>query len=404
MQRSAAYILTAALLAPLLPFPAHATTNPPAPQRCGAGRDMYEVAVPGAPMSAVATPDEQTVFVSLNSTEPRQFNGIAVLRCTGGRYRFERTIPLESQPTIAALTSEGKMLVVPDDSFIAFVDVERALSGVGDPIAGFIEDVPGDDGGAIYAAISPDDRFAFVAEEQSGKLSVIDMQKVRAGGAIAHDDIVSEFLIGNAPVGLIFSKDGRYLFATVQVALKRYRYARTCAPEMVPAVTNEAPGAIVTIDVAKAVSDPDRAVVSNIPAGCHPVRAALSPDGSTLWVTARKSNTVLAFSTEKLIAGSAGAQIAKVNVGSAPVPIIVTADGKYVLAGNSNRFAQAGGGNQELVVIDAHAHLAVGGIPVGIFPRQLTQTRSGSTIFLANYGSNTITVIDPAAIPSLLRP
>ena len=395
--------MSAALLALVPPLPAHASGGVPAPQRCGAGSGMYDVAVPGAPMSAVATPDEQTVFVSLNSTQPRQLNGIAILRCTDGRYRFERIIPLEGQPTIAAFTHDGKMLVVPDDTFIAFVDTERALSGVGDPISGFIEDVPGDDGGAIYAAISPDDRFAFVAEEQSAKITVIDMQKARAGGAIAHDDIVSEFLIGNAPIALIFSKDGRYLFATVQIALKRYGYALTCEPETASAAPREAPGAIVTIDVAKAASDPDHSIVSNVPAGCHPVRAALSPDGSTLWVTARKSNAVLAFSTSKLLAGSAGAQVAEVKVGAAPVPIIVTPDGKYVLAGNSNRFAQAGAGNQDLVVIDAHRRVVVGGIPVGTFPRQLTQTRSGSTIFLANYGSNTITVIDPTAIPSLLR-
>jgi DNA-binding beta-propeller fold protein YncE len=292
MRLIAAYVVTAALLVLLPPLPAHAD-GVPIPQRCSAGSGMYDVAVPGAPMSAVATPDEQTVFVSLNSTEPRQLNGIAVLRCTEGRYRLERIIPLESQPTIAALTHDGKMLVVPDDSFIAFVDVKRALSGGGDPISGFIEDVPGDNGGAIYAAISPDDRFAFVAEEQSGKLTVIDMQKARAGGAIAHDDIVSEFLIGNAPIALIFSKDGHYLFATVQIALKRYGYAQTCEPETASATPREAPGAIVTIDVAKAASDPDHSIVSNVPAGCHPVRAALSPDGSTLWVTARKSNAVL---------------------------------------------------------------------------------------------------------------
>ena len=395
--------VAAALLVLLPPIPARAGGGAPAPQRCGAGGGIYDVAVPGAPMSATATPDEQTVFVSLNSTEPRQVNGIAVLRCTDGRYRLQRVIPLESQPSIAAFTHDGKMLIVPDDAFIAFVDVERALSGDGDPISGFIEDVPGDDGAAIYAAISPDDRFAFVAEEQSAKLTVIDLQKARAGGTIAHDDIVSEFLIGNAPIALVFSKDGRYLFATVQVALKRYGFAETCEPEMASAAANEAPGAIVTIDVAKAVSDPNHAVVSSVAAGCHPVRAALSPDGATLWVTARKSNAVLAFSTEKLLAGSAGAQIAAVKVGSAPVPIIVTADGKYVLAGNSNRFGQAPAGNQELVVIDAHTHVVVGRIPVGIFPRQLTETQSGSTIFLANYGSNTITVLDPTAIPLVIH-
>ncbi len=212
------------------------------------------------------------------------------------------------------------------------------------------------------------------------------MQKVRAGGAIAHDNIVSEFLIGNAPIALIFSKDGHYLFATVQIALKRYGYAQTCEPETASATPREAPGAIVTIDVAKAASDPDHSIVSRRSRRLPSRARRPLAHGSTLWVTARKSNAVLAFSTSKLLAGSAGAQIAEVKVGAAPVPIIVTPDGKYVLAGNSNRFAQAGAGNQELVVIDAQTHVVVGRIPVGTFPRQLTQTRSGSTIFLANYG------------------
>lgn len=371
-----------------------------APSRCGGG-EIYDVAVPGAPIGAVATPDEQAVFVSLDSSNPTQPNGIAILRCRDGRYRFERTVPLENQPAIAALTGDGKTLVVPDDTFIALLDVERALDGTGDPIAGFVEDVPGDDGGAIYAAIAPGDRYAFVAEEQTGTLTALDINKARAPGA-GRDAIASEILIGNAPVGLVISNDRKYLFATVQVALRRYGYSHTCAPEGGEAGAKTAPGAIVTIDVAKAVGDPAHAIVSSVVAGCHPVRAALSPDGATLWVTARGDDAVLAFATAKLVAGAPGAQIARVAVGSAPVPVVVTPDGRYVLAGNSNRFAK-GAGKQTVVVIDAATHRVVGQLPAGSFPRQFGVTRSGSAIILCNYGSGSVTIIDPAAISGAMK-
>jgi DNA-binding beta-propeller fold protein YncE len=375
---------------------------PTAATRCGNGGGVYDVRVPGAPMGAVSTPDEQTVFVSINSANPQQPNGIAVLRCVSGRYRFDRLVSVENQPTISTLTPNAEMLVVPDDNYIAFLDVRRILSGSPQPIAGYIEDIPNDDGGAVYSAVSPDGRFAFISEEQSGKLTVIDLQKVASGGT-THDAIVSEFLIGNEPVALVFTKDGAHLFATVQIALRKANYPHTCKPEFEGAGDSDSPGAVVTIDVAKAERDPGNAIVSSVPAACHPVRASLSPDGATLWVTARGSNAVLAFSTSKLLAGDATAQIASIGVGTAPVPIVATPDGRYVLAGNSDRFGTPGK-NQELTVIDARTHAVLGRIPVGAFPRQFNVTPSGSTILLSNFGSGTVTVIDPAAIPSLMKP
>jgi DNA-binding beta-propeller fold protein YncE len=370
--------------------------------RCGSGGGIYDVRVPGAPMGAVPMPDEQTVFVSINSANPQQPNGIAVLRCVSGRYQFDRLVSVENQPTISSLTPDAATLVVPDDNYIAFLDVQRILSGLPQAITGYIEDIPNDDGGAVYSAVSPDGRFAFVSEEQSGKLTVVDLQKI-AGGAETHDAIVSEFLIGNEPVALAFSKDGAHLFATVQIALRKSNYPHTCKPEGDGAGDMDSPGAVVTIDVAKAERDPANAIVSSVPAACHPVRASLSPDGATLWVSARGSNSVLAFSTSKLLAGDATAQIASIAVGTAPVPIVATPDGRYVLAGNSNRFG-APGKNQELTVIDARTHTVAGSIPVGAFPRQFNVTPSGSAILLSNFGSGTITVIDPAAIPSLIKP
>ncbi|HEY0384000.1 MAG TPA: hypothetical protein VGC72_17535 [Candidatus Elarobacter sp.] len=404
--RRHASLRAAAAVAALLAWsgPHASAAAPVAAQKCGTA-SLYDVAVPGAPFSAVATADEKTVFVSLNATNPRQQNGIAVLTCAAGRYRLARMIALESQPTIMAMTHDESMLIVPDDNFIAFIDVRRAVSGKGDPLLGYIEDVPGDDGGAVYAAVSPDDRYAFISEEQTAKLTVIDLRKLRSSH-FAHDSIAAEFLIGNAPVALVFSRDGKYLFATVQSALKRYAYVKTCKPEGAPRpdAADESPGSVVTIDVAKAAADPDHAIVSDVVAGCHPVRAALAPDGTTLWVTARASNAVLAFSTAKLIAGDATAKLAEIPLGAAPVPVCVTPDGNYVLAGNSNRFGQGRAGDQEVVVVDARSHAIAGRFHVGKFPRQFTQTRSGSTIFLSNYGSNTVTVIDPKAIASIMKP
>jgi YVTN family beta-propeller protein len=393
-----ATLLMTALLPTLV-----AQNAPPSGSRCVTQSDTYDISVPGSPIAAVPSGDEQTLFVSLISSNPTQQNGIGIVRCVGGRYKFDRTIALESQPSISTLSRDGKTLIVPDDGFIVFLDALRELAPSANAIAGYIGDLPNHDDGALYAMVSPDDRYAFVTEEQSGTLRVIDLQRVRASGA-TRDAIVSELLIGNAPTGLELSKDGKYLFATVQSALRRYNYPQTCKPESAMRGGSEAPGAIVTIDVAKAANDPEHAVVSNVPAGCHPVRAAISPDGSTLWVTARKDNAALAFSTEKLIADDPNAQTAVVPVGPAPVPVIVTPDGRYVLVGNSNRFGEGAGGNQSVVAIDTKTRAVVGQIPVGQFPRQFSVTKSGSTIFLCNFGSNTITVIDPAAIQRVMKP
>jgi DNA-binding beta-propeller fold protein YncE len=46
------------------------------------------------------------------------------------------------------------------------------------------------------------------------------------------------------------------------------------------------------------------------------------------------------FSTKGLIAGAADARVAAIDVGSNPVAVRATADGKYVLVGNTNRFGQ----------------------------------------------------------------
>ena len=213
-----------------------------------------------------------------------------------------------------------------------------------------MEDIPNDDGGAIYSAVSPDGRFAFISEEQSGKLTVVDLQKV-ATGSTTRDLTVSDFhrqRTGRARV--LEGRDAPVRHGADRVA--KSNYPHTCKPEGDAGGDMDPQGAVVTIDVAKAERNPGNAIVSSAPAACHPVRASLSPDGATLWVTARGSNAVSAFSTSKLLAGDSTAQIATIPVGTAPVPIVATPDGRYVLAGNSDRFGGPNK-NQDLTIIHA---------------------------------------------------
>jgi hypothetical protein len=84
------------------------------------------------------------------------------------------------------------------------------------------------------------------------------------------------------------------LYTTSQVAAKGWGWKAECIPEVEdPAATATEPqGAVLVIDEGRAKKDPAHAVVARVPAGCHPVRLAVSLRGDAAFVTSRKSNAV----------------------------------------------------------------------------------------------------------------
>jgi DNA-binding beta-propeller fold protein YncE len=362
------------------------------------------VSLPGHPFSTVSTRDGCWLFVSITTSNPKSPNGVALLKRSAGQITLKQSFAVEGEPTGMVLTHDGKLLIVADDNYVVFMDVDVMIAGTGDPILGYISD--GDFPGSVYVNVTADDKFLFVSDEAVEAITVIDLQKARAGG-FKESAIVGKIPTGIAPIALTFSTDGRWLYTTSQIAPKNLGWPVECKPEGADPATatpRNPQGAIIVVDVARARSDPANSVVARVPAGCSPVRLAITPAGDRVFVTARNSNALLGFDTAKLKDDTVHALIGAVPLGTAPVGVAVVNEGKQVVATNSNRFSGNRTARQTLTVIDAAKVSAgqsalMGTIPAGAFPREFGQSPDGRTLFVANYNSNELEVIDLARLP-----
>ena len=86
--------------------------------------------------------------------------------------------------------------------------------------------------------------------------------------------------------------DRKWLCSISEVARANFGFRKTCKPEA--RIERRPPhGYLLRIEVAKAAIDPFESTAGGVQAGCNPVRAAVSPDGVYLWVTARDDGAVL---------------------------------------------------------------------------------------------------------------
>ncbi|MGO9255298.1 MAG: beta-propeller fold lactonase family protein [Bryobacteraceae bacterium] len=355
------------------------------------------------PFAVAPSRDGCWVFVSAQGGAFNQA-GIAVLKRAEGRLELSRMLPLKAPAGLGmVLTHDGKLLIVAASDAVVFLDVRQAISGVANPVLGSFSD--GSGAGSIYANVTADDKLLFVSDEGRRSITVIDLEGARSNGYKA-GAIVGKIPVGNAPIALTFSPDGKWLYTTSEGALPDWNWPKACKPEgRDPATATIAnpEGAVIVVDVARAKTDPSHSVVARIPAGCSPVRMAISPGGDRIYVTARNSNAVLAFDTAKLVSDPEHARVGMAPVGSAPVPIAVFDDGRKVLAGNSNRFAGSTE-PQTLTVLDAAkiqegAEATLGTIPAGAFPREMAVSSDGRTLFVTNFSSQSLQVIDLDHLP-----
>lgn len=347
------------------------------------------ISVPGSPFGVAESPDGRWAFAALTASA-----SVSVLR--NGRAGVPapvRTIQVpEGQPLGMTITRDGRYLLAADElGGATVIDARRAEQGRPGAVLGTLNGALGD--GAIEVAVTPDDRFAFVSLERRAVLAVYNLgQALRQG--FSQSDFVGLIPAGLAPVGLAVSPDGRWLYSTSETALSG-------SPSGGPAAGGQ--GTLAVISVRRAEASPANSVVATVTAGCNPVRVAVSADGTVIWVTARESDSLLAFSAARLRSQPVHALLAAVRVGQAPVGLALVRNGTRIVVADSNRF-QAPGAVSTLAVISVSAALAgepalLGYVRAGNFPREMALTPDGRTLLVGNFMSRQLEALDVNSLP-----
>lgn len=399
-RRRAAALTAAALLIGCRPV-AEQTSKHPA----SGAPAITEVRLPGRPFQALPTRDGKWILVSLPQTDSGK-PGIAVLKRTAGTASLVRLVPLDAPPTGMVLTHDGKLLIAAANERLAFLDVARLVDGGPGKVLGYLDETrAGTRLARVYANVSPDDRYLFSSDERARTITVVALEEARASHYSA-SAIVGTIPVGNAPIDLAFSKDGRTLFSTSQAMPPRFGWPLECRREGTSPGTppSHTQGAIGVIDVARAEKDPAHSVVRFVPAGCNPVRLVLSPRGDVAYVSARGDDALLAFDTERLVSDPGHALFGRVPVGPSPVGVAVFDSGRRVLVTSSDRFAGHADDRQPVYVVDATriaagAKAVLGTLTAGAFPRELRVTADGKTLLLTNFRSKTLELVDLTHLP-----
>ena len=370
-----------------------------------------------APFGVAATPDGRWAFAAVADAVDVLRLGAVSGATSAPLATLVRSVPLPVRPLGATVTPDGKYLLLAARNGALVVSVARAEAGSPGAVLGTLavpagtrgagpSTGPSDSSSAIEVTVSPDGRFAFVTLEYADEAVVFNL-----AGALGHGfgpaDYVGAIPLGDAAVGMAVSPDGRWLYATSEVAVAGQLPAGLATPGgctgRVPGTaTDEPPGALSVIDLARAETDPAHSVVATVAAGYQPVRVVTSADGSQVWVTSRASDDLLCFSAARLAADPARALVAIVRVGSEPVGLAAVRHGALIVVADSNRFA-ASGASSALSVVNVAAALAgrpavTGQISTGMFPRDMTVSPDG-TLLVSDFSSGQVQAIGTASLP-----
>lgn len=194
-------------------------------------------------------------------------------------------------------------------------------------------------------AVSPDSRWAYVADKATDSLLFLDTR------ALA---VVRSVPVGADPWGVAASPDGRFVYVAANGA-----------------------GVVSVVDTAT------NAVVSTIPVGRAPGDLAVDPTGALLYVTNNADGTV------SLIDTGTRSVLATIAVGNQPWGVGATATHAFV----------ANYGSGTVSVISARRRAVVATISTGRNPFGVA-VGGTANVLVSNYGSNTLSSIDQMAAVS----
>jgi DNA-binding beta-propeller fold protein YncE len=327
-----------------------------------------KVSTGGNPFGVAVTPDGKYSFVSTG-------NAVQVLRDTGALApALVRAITVRHVGKGLTLTPDGQFLLAAEGSGAVVINVAEAVEGAADPVFGTLTSPSGS--GAFDVLISADRDFAFVTLQNSAKMAVYNLRAALTQG-ISASDFIGYVPLGTQPVGM--SSDGTWLY-----------------------VANLG-GTLSIVNLRKAEQDPAHSVFATAPAGCGTARTLLSADDSVLWVTARQSDELLAFSTLRLRTSPRHALVARVMVGEAPLGEALVDGGAKIVIADSNLNGLTGA-MANLAVVDVARALAgkpalLGYVATGLLPRAVAAEPGGMTLLVSDQKSGELQALRIADLP-----
>ena len=241
-----------------------------------------------------------------------------------------------------------------------------------------------------HGFVSATGPFAYVTNFDSNTVSMIDTSTLLP---------VTNIPVGSGPLDLAISPDGTQVY-----------------------VGNNSGNDISAIDTASST------VVATIPLPSSPYGLKFTPDGTSVYVATGASQSVLVIDTTSQsvvatvpVAGnptgvsmaltsngtfayvssnSSPGTVSVIAVGASPTVVQTINVGDFphsvVVAPNSSLAYVANGGSNTVSVISVATNTVTATIPAGTNPFAVTFTPDSSTAYVANVGSNTISVVDTA--------
>jgi len=345
---------------------------------------IHHYELKGAPFGVVPSADSRHLFLATADGE----KGLAAYDIGDGMLTRTGFVRLDGLPTDFGLSSDETLAVVAAGAHVYFIDAAKVRAGGDGAILGRMDT----SSASINAKVSPDGRFAFVAEEQDSVVTVIDLDKARADH-FARSAIIGRIPVGIAPIAIVFSKDGRWIYVIAQRALEDFGWPAECRDETGRDRTY-AQGAVVALKADLAVTDPAHAASGIAAALRVACTHAVNAPGATAYVTARGSGAVMTVDTTLLPGHAVKKPSAVSPVG--PSPVGIARDGQRLFVALSNRFNQ-GDGTSSVMVLNAGNLAVTGRIPAGVFPRELAVTPDHHWLFISNFGSKDLEQVDLTA-------
>lgn len=374
----------------------------------------------GNPTTAISTRDGRYVFVSVTNVDQPNFSGpdsvaggrkdavsgIEVFRRTHGTLTsiaFVRTGSTGANGLVL-LRGERTLVIGVGDEGVAFLDVRDLIHGKALPRFAHQTQAAG----TFDVVAGPDGRYVFSSNEygtvdgQRGSVGVIATY-IDRHGRVLDPKTIGQIAVGDVVPSLTISPDGTRLYVASE--LIRAQNSRSIAGSGNPRLSKSdciqrqgtpprPNGYISVIDVHRAVALSDSPILARVASGCSPVRLVETADARELFVSARGDNAILAFDPALLETDPEHALLRSIpSGGTAPVGMRLLQGDHMLAVANSNRF------------VDSNGNLAILGLSVdpqdtkplllsaGRFPRNLSLSSDGMTLYLTNYTSRSLQVI-----------